>query len=136
MTGAHFPRQGESKEEYLVRRRIDNAEWRSQNREKHRASVRQWAANNPRAVKNNLLKRDYGITIEEYEEMVDAQEGRCAICGVEPTETLQVDHDHGTGQVRQLLCSNCNGGLGKFADDPDRLMAAAMYLLKHREVHP
>ena len=64
--------------------------------------------------------------------MYEKQQGRCAICGTdEPGSKFKhfhVDHDHVTGQVRALLCSDCNTGLGKFRDDPDLLRAAATYI--------
>lgn len=72
--------------------------------------------------------------------MFNEQDGRCAVCA-KPGEilgkrstTLHVDHDHDTGQIRGLLCQDCNLGLGIFADSPDRLMAAAAYLLSEEKV--
>jgi hypothetical protein len=72
------------------------------------------------------LKRRYGIGADEFDEMVAAQGGVCAVCGRPDPE--HVDHDHVTGRVRGILCFNCNGGLGQFADDIDRLESAAHYL--------
>ena len=78
------------------------------------------------------------MTFERYTGMVDAQGGCCAVCG-EPTEKLTIDHDHSCcpGGVkrcgecnRDLLCKNCNTGLGHFMDDPGRLSAAIEYLRK------
>src|SRR2546423_5792224 len=62
------------------------------------------------------LKRKFGLTLEEYDEMLAAQEGGCAICGEAPEEgkILHIDHDHETGLVRGLLCQRCNHGLGLF----------------------
>jgi hypothetical protein len=76
------------------------------------------------------LSRRYGISAAEADLMLEAQGGMCAICGVAPA--VHVDHDHHTGDVRQLLCFNCNGGLGQFKDDPSVLRAAADYLVRHR----
>lgn len=76
------------------------------------------------------LSRRYGITAEEADHLLKLQRGRCAICGVE--RATHVDHDHATGVVRQLLCFNCNGGLGQFRDDPAVLRAAADYVERHR----
>jgi hypothetical protein len=76
------------------------------------------------------LTRRYGITAEEADEMLAEQGGFCAICQTEPA--AHVDHDHATGTVRELLCFNCNGGLGQFKDEPELLRAAADYVELHR----
>jgi Recombination endonuclease VII len=76
------------------------------------------------------LTRRYGITAEEADEMLAEQGGLCAICQTEPA--AHVDHDHDTGRVRELLCFNCNGGLGQFKDEPELLRAAADYVELHR----
>ncbi len=83
-------------------------------------------------------KKKYGITPEQYDELLALQRGVCAICGQpERSKTrnghvkaLAVDHDHETGEVRGLLCDNCNRGLGHFKDDAERLAAAVAYLRK------
>jgi len=76
------------------------------------------------------LKRRYGITAAEADAMLTDQGGLCAICRAAPA--VHVDHDHATDAVRQLLCFNCNGGLGQFKDDPAVLRAAAEYVERHR----
>jgi hypothetical protein len=75
------------------------------------------------------LKRRYGITAEEADVMLEEQGGLCVICKVAPA--AHVDHDHATGQVRALLCFNCNGGLGQFKDNTEALHAAAYYVAFH-----
>ena len=72
------------------------------------------------------LKRRYGIGADEFDALLAKQGGVCRICGRPDPE--HVDHDHKTGRVRGILCFNCNGGLGQFADDVDRLESAAHYL--------
>lgn len=56
------------------------------------------------------MKRKYGITIKQYDDLLSSQQGRCFLCGIAPTERkrLAVDHDHKTGEVRGLLCAPCN----------------------------
>lgn len=81
--------------------------------------------------------RKYGLTLADYERLLESQDGRCAICGTDdpghtPGRLFDVDHDHDTSKVRGLLCQHCNMGLGQFADDPDRLMKAAKYLEEKR----
>jgi len=77
------------------------------------------------------LMRNFGITKAEYDAMVKSQKGRCAICGDPPKTNLAVDHDHTTGKIRGLLCTNCNLGMGHFRDDVDRLRIAVRYLEKN-----
>jgi hypothetical protein len=72
------------------------------------------------------LKHRYGISATQVEEMIRDQGGVCPICGKSSPE--HVDHDHETDRVRGILCFNCNGGLGQFGDDPDRLLRAQLYL--------
>jgi len=73
----------------------------------------------------------YGITVDEYNAMYTAQNGGCYICG-EPEigKSLSIDHDHVSGKVRGLLCSNHNRALGLMQDDPDILLKAHEYLVK------
>ncbi len=74
------------------------------------------------------IKHRYGLTIGEYKEMLERQGGVCAICKREPQGTFHIDHCHGTGAVRGLLCGSCNKALGLFKDDPDILLRASDYL--------
>jgi hypothetical protein len=77
------------------------------------------------------LERKYGLYQHEYETLYVAQRGCCAICELRPSR-LVVDHDHKTGQVRGLLCSNCNFAVGELGDDAERCEAAARYLEESR----
>lgn len=72
----------------------------------------------------------YGITPEQYKDMHETQQGKCAICNTEPKTKrgLHVDHDHGTGKVRGLLCHGCNVALGSFKEDVTLLNKAIEYL--------
>lgn len=84
------------------------------------------------------LKAKYGLDEGAYQRMVRMQRGRCAICrGNDPKRPdgkWAVDHDHVTGQVRGLLCSKCNTGIGQLRDDPEIIAAAARYVRKHRQM--
>jgi hypothetical protein len=91
-----------------------------------------------RAKRDGRLRAQFGIGVDEYDAILLAQGGGCAICGNGIGDgrghRLHVDHCHGTGIVRGILCSGCNLGLGKFADDPERLERAAEYLRRSRAV--
>ena len=76
------------------------------------------------------LGRRYGISAVEADVMLIDQGGLAGLCRAAPA--VHVDHDHQTGTVRDLLCFNCNGGLGQFRDDPALLRAAARYVEAHR----
>src|SRR6185503_17418755 len=78
------------------------------------------------------LKRNYGISLKQYEWMETMQRGRCAICDQkEVSGRLRVDHCHKTGKVRKLLCMGCNLGLGAFREDPAAMKRAIAYLKEH-----
>lgn len=83
-------------------------------------------------ARNRKLKEKYGITLEQMNAMVIVQNGACAIC-LEPfknTRDTHVDHNHENGQVRQVLCSGCNYGIGHFKEKPINLQRAIEYLQK------
>ena len=71
------------------------------------------------------------LSFEEYNLMLESQGNTCAICKQESVTSLCVDHCHKSGDVRGILCSNCNAGLGMFKDDPNILKKAINYLNKH-----
>lgn len=110
----------------LVKPRLN--ELRSHRTETHK----KWAKKNPRKARDGQLRAKYGISIEKYEEMSAAQEGRCAICQSIPTSALHVDHDHQTGQVRKLLCTHCNTMLGLAKESEETLQRAVEYLRASR----
>jgi hypothetical protein len=86
------------------------------------------------------FKKRYSITGEQYDALLASQGGVCASCKKPESHTypsgkvkaLAVDHDHETGEIRGLLCFNCNQGIGRFRNDPAVLRAAADYLDAHK----
>lgn len=113
--------RGKMKTEQDNRRRRIDPEWREIITTKDR---------------NRYYKRTYGISLAEYDELLESQKGTCAICGNENNTTygrakkgrLCVDHCHKTGKIRGLLCGSCNAALGQFKDDPKLLQMAIKYL--------
>ncbi len=84
---------------------------------------------------DRYLRDRYGITLDDYNERLRNQGGVCAICKRVPDQRrLVVDHCHTTGDVRGLLCSRCNTGLGMFTDNPETLYVAAVYLIHRGEM--
>ena len=87
-----------------------------------------------RTKHNHLVKR-YGITIEQYENMLDIQKSKCYICDtfVDNTKNnyLHVDHNHTTGKVRKLLCMGCNASLGLIKENKNTLLKMIEYLKEH-----
>ncbi|MEV4115852.1 endonuclease VII domain-containing protein [Nonomuraea sp. NPDC049695] len=92
----------------------------------HNIVMREERIKNHGSTRNYHLKRRYGITEDDFERMLARQGGLCAICKVVPGTF--VDHSHETGQVRGVLCFNCNNGLGHFGDNLVLLELAALYL--------
>lgn len=82
------------------------------------------------------LKKRFGITIEEYNEMFNKQNGICLICGKHQSEIKKrfaVDHNHETGKIRGLLCGKCNPLLGYADDNINILLSAINYLNNNKE---
>jgi len=100
--------------------KLKDAIWHEKNKERNRA---------------NKYRRIYGITIEDYEKLYKEQNNGCAICGVatDLKRRLSVDHDHITGKVRGLLCSNCNKAIGYLKDNISHLKNAIQYLEKYQD---
>jgi hypothetical protein len=95
---------------------------------------KEWYHANKEKANATRLKTTYGISMDEYAGMFEAQDGRCKICNTKFNMTrfsgasAAVDHCHTTGAVRGLLCNSCNRGVGYFRDNPEFLRAAAKYL--------
>lgn len=107
-----------------------NSAWAKENTEARRDSWRRYR-------RATYMKQKYGLTIEDYWVMYEAQGQRCAICRIHGDDAnqhtvqqlpLHVDHCHTTGKVRGLLCRPCNTMLGDAKDDLDTLRAAIAYL--------
>lgn len=84
-------------------------------------------------IRNRMLLKTYGITIEDYERMLEEQKHCCAGCGTHQLELntkLNVDHNHDTGEIRGLLCGNCNRALGLVKDNTNTLKSLINYLEK------
>jgi hypothetical protein len=93
-----------------------------------------WNESHKNIIKKSTRKhtvKKYGLTLEQYDELFNKQEGKCAICGKHQSELKQalcVDHDHITKKVRGLLCITCNRGIGYLNDNIQLLSQAINYL--------
>lgn len=95
-----------------------------------------WGRKNKTRRLNYLIKHLYGITIENYNQLLKKQKNKCAICYKEQKHKrkrrFDIDHCHKTNKVRGLLCDKCNVGLGKFEDNIKFLNRAIKYLICSR----
>jgi hypothetical protein len=131
-----------NRKKYLAYQQEYQKKYREKHGEKLRKTSREWAAADPnrahRASRNSYLKRNFGITADQYDHLLKKQSGVCACCGREPKNNaldrygrprmLAVDHDHDTGALRGLLCHSCNVGIGQLGDSISGLMRAVAYL--------
>ena len=95
-----------------------------------RSRYRKDVATHAHRARVGHYRRKYGITVEQFDEMYEKQGGKCFIC--EKEEATHVDHCHDSGDVRALLCNGCNSAIGLFKEDPDTMIAGAMYVLMHQ----
>ena len=115
-----FAKNKRAKDGRQTRCRECFAEYNRQNPEGQRRRMRKWT-----------LKHKYGITIEDYEQMLADQGGGCAICGTDTPGgggTFHVDHCHESGKVRGVLCNNCNLGIGFLQEQLELFDIAKSYL--------
>lgn len=114
--------------------------WYGENRERAIEQQTEYASTRKRekaAYDHGYRLREYGITVDEYDAMLDAQAHACASCrtpfdrGGPKTRRPHVDHCHASGKVRALLCHACNVSLGQMQDNPERVRALLAYLESH-----
>lgn len=108
------------------------AEWYKSNKDQKAGTTANWYKSNKDQVRCNTLRRNYGISLERYNAILEAQGFKCSMCPTPHTDDnkLHVDHCHDTGRVRGLLCMSCNTGIGKLNHDINTLNAAIAYLQK------
>lgn len=109
-----------------------NRTWLQNNKEKAYIKNKQWRKENKDHCRNKAYVELYGITIEEYNQILSEQGGVCAICKEEGRPHLHVDHNHDTREIRGLLCRKCNSGLGFFNDNPNLTQKATEYLNRRK----
>lgn len=100
--------------EELTPKQIYDAERYLGMREERKAQAKKHYQRSKGSHRSAYLKRKFGISLEEYDEMLKSQFGSCAICDKICEKSLAVDHDHKTGKNRGLLCFTCNSTLGHF----------------------
>lgn len=103
--------------------------------EKAKTTRKRWRKNNPEKMRSNHLKREYNISLEGYNKILQDQENKCAICNIHKDDlgggrvNLDVDHCHETGKIRGLLCPNCNKALGLLKDNINIVQKMTEYLI-------
>lgn len=116
----------------VIKRETDNNDARKTYQQKY---AEEYYRRTGGASQHKAWIKQYGITPEDYQQMMDEQEGKCVLCREECSsgQRLSVDHNHDTGKVRGLLCRNCNRGLGLLKEDPSVLLRAIEYLGKYAD---
>ena len=121
-----------------------HAKWYETNKEKRLKQISDYDKSQPKEWRQakgrkHHLKKRYNITQQEYETKLASQDYKCALCGKDASDNkrggkldpLHIDHCHKTNTLRDLLCHQCNSGLGQFKDNIEFLLKAVDYLRKH-----
>ena len=114
-----------------------NRQYRIKNKDRLTKYMMAYRETHPRLrdQRDDNLRYAFGLTLAQYNEMLEAQGGGCAICEQKPTTIrLAVDHDHITGTIRGLLCIGCNTTVGKLRDSPELVEKLRRYLYKHSQL--
>ena len=112
--------------------KVVKKEYYLKNKEHILAKSKIWALNNKDRIREYQLKRDYNLTLDQYNKMLSDQNNCCKICDIKMISP-HVDHCHTTGKVRALLCKNCNTSLGKLKEDTRILNKMIEYIKEHNE---
>lgn len=112
--------------------------WRAKNPEVYNGRAAEWRKKNPDKQHATEIKRNYGLSLEDYNALLVQQNTKCALCETQHDTSkkrgrLYVDHCHKTGKVRALLCSAHNSMLGYANDNIQTLEKAIEYIKKHKE---
>ena len=108
---------------------------------KNRDKYKNYGGRSKIETRERRLRRNFNLSLSDYDRMFEEQNGVCAICG-EPeirenkfgvVKALSIDHNHKTEKIRGLLCSNCNTGLGKFGDGDIDLLCSAISYMRNNE---
>lgn len=130
----------------MPKEKLTNAEkskrWRERNPDKAKEVWKRYYEANKQVMSDRQrkyqLKDKYGITEDDYDSLLEKQDHSCAICGTDkPTgkwKRFAVDHCHHTGDIRGLLCNECNRGIGLLKDNPELLDKAALYLRNYKGI--
>jgi len=125
--------EAKNKEKIAARAKLYSIE----NRDKIKDWRKGYLLENKAKYRKNYLKREYGITMEDYENMLIEQDGMCKCCGLPGIDNrdriLHIDHNHETNKVRGLLCDNCNRALGMVKDSIKTLESMIEYLKSNQE---
>jgi len=125
MKNVYYPKYFALNKEKILAR---NRKYAKEHPEKFRSQVRTWRKNNPERTRSHRLKYKYGITLTEYNSILEKQNGVCAICHKLNYRNLSVDHNHITGKIRGLLCDACNVSLGLLGEDIGSIERILVYL--------
>lgn len=106
------------------------AKWAKEHPENKKAAFSRWRKRFPEKERDYMLRRNYGITLKQFNKVIESQGGACAICGQRFSTSIVPcqDHDHGTGLHRGILCRLCNTLLGIAKERVDVLQSAITYL--------
>lgn len=141
----HLLQRKKFRQENPEKIKAQKQKYREENQEKENKRIQKWINNNRERHDQNkkdwFMKTKYGITLNEYLQMLESQNHLCAICNNPETRKdrtgkvheLVIDHDHITNKVRGLLCSKCNSGIGMLKDNISILDKAILYLKQYKE---
>lgn len=128
---AHKDKMKADVKEYVQSHPEQYAEYRHSSHRKN--WEKEWRKRHSEELRDRRLRLRYGIGLNEFNELFSLQQGRCAICGASGKQ-LMVDHDHEAGNVRGLLCNDCNVALGRLKDNVEILQRAIGYLQTSKDI--